>query len=268
MRWFVALAACICTVSMTGPAVAADGTTVWTAQSGDVSAELTARPTSEYGYSGFHVRIVRAGAVLLDAPAPPFLFADAYLPGADRPISVRDLDGDAEPEIVFDLYTGGAHCCVFSVLYRYDAARNAYAGLRQDWGNEGYLFRDLDRDGIPELRSGDDRFNYEFTFYAASFSPIQIWRYRDGELSDVTRSFPAAVRGDAGALWRAYRRIVRADYGWSSVRGVLAAWLADRYLLGEGEDGWKRVRAVYRGRDRKAYFGHLTGFLTRTGYVR
>ena len=268
MRRFLALAACICTVSMTGRAAATDGSTVWTAQSGDVSAELTARPRSEYGYADFHVKIVRAGAALLDAPAPPFFFADAYLPGADRPVTVRDLDGDAEPEVVFDLYTGGAHCCVFSVVYRYDAARTAYTGARHDWGNEGYLLRDLDGDGLPELRSGDDRFNYEFTFYAASFSPIQIWRYRGGELTDVTRSFPSMVRKDAAALWRAYARIARSAYDWSEVRGVLAAWLADRYLLGEGKDGWKRVRAVYHGKDRNGYLEHLTRFLARTGYIR
>src|SRR5262249_23604484 len=29
-------------------------------------------------------------------------------------VHVQDLDGDGEPEVIVDLYTGGAHCCYVS----------------------------------------------------------------------------------------------------------------------------------------------------------
>ena len=46
-------------------------------------------------------------------------------PGIDtiaspRPLTVRDLDGDGEPEVLVDLYTGGAHCCFYTVILRFD----------------------------------------------------------------------------------------------------------------------------------------------------
>ena len=49
--------------------------------------------------------------------------------------------------------------------------------------------------------------------------------------------------------------------------GVLAAYLAEKELLGEGGDGWQRLQRVYRGADREAYFADLRRFLRKTGYA-
>ena len=56
--------------------------------------------------------------------------------------------------------------------------------------------------------------------------------------------------------------------------GVLAAYLADAYSLGQSRRGWRRVRRAIRGRcyDCTArpggYLRKLRRFLRRTGYVR
>ncbi len=176
-----------------------------------------------------------------------------------------DLDGDKEPEVIADFFTGGAHCCTYSHIYRYDSKAQQYKKIRHEWGNGGYIIKDLDKDGLPEFRSRDDRFAYAFTSYAASGYPLQIWQYRQGRMVDVTRRYPKLIASDAAQLWKTYREIRNeVDNG----KGFLAAYLADKYMLGQGQDGWQRVKQAYKGRDRAQYFADLRKFLRETGYSK
>jgi len=72
-----------------------------------------------------------------------------------RSVFVTDVDGDGEPEVVLDLYWGGAHCCWYSQIYRYVPATKHYTALVRVWGNFGYVFADLDHDGTQELVTRD-----------------------------------------------------------------------------------------------------------------
>src|SRR5436190_4683039 len=126
-----------------------------TARLGDVEATVSWKPARDFEAKDVRLEIRRSGETALHATL-----------GRDAPqrIRARDLDGDGEPEVVVDLYTGGAHCCFYSRIYRY--AQPSYVALRHDWGDLGYRLRDLDHDGVPELVSADDRFAYAFTAYA------------------------------------------------------------------------------------------------------
>ena len=144
------------------------------------------------------------------------------------------------------------------------------------WGDPGYELQDLDHDGRPEFVSADDRFAYRFTYYAASALPVQIWHYDHGAMIDVTSSYPAVVRSDAATLWSEYVK-ARTDKG-ADVRGVLAAWLADEYRLGLGDEAWSKIRAAYaRGElstprvdpiwpAGQKYLSALRSFLAHAGY--
>jgi subtilisin-like proprotein convertase family protein len=240
---------------------------------GGVTATLSFREVSDE-YSDTRLRIVREGRTVLASTVP-----GAGAPGW-RPVPppvVRRLDADAEPEVVVEAFTGGAHCCTVSHVYRWSARAARYTRQTRDWGNVGYRVADLDRDGRPEFRSADDRFNYRFTAYALSAAPLQIWRLDRGRLRDVTRLFKASVRADAAAAWRRYRSLRKQRL---DVRGALAAWLADQYLLGRGDAGWKQVGAAYRrgelGKTAKkdgyaagrAYVVELRAFLRKLRYAR
>jgi hypothetical protein len=220
------------------------------------------------------LRITRLGQVRLDARVPRIGCPD--WPGwrvVGRPI-VRDLDGDGESEVVVDVYTGGAHCCTHSLLYRWRPGGERYERSTVGWGNQGYRLGDLDADGRPELSSRDDRFAARFTAYAASATPVRIWRYKRGRLLDVTRTFPREVERDAAQLWRDYLRLRRTE-----ARGLLAAWVADQALLGRADEGWRRLEEANRrgelGRGAKLdgypaggrYLAALRSFLRRTGYL-
>lgn len=248
-----------------------------TAAQGSVTATVT---WMQAGYEArdVHVTIARNGTVDVDRT----LTDEAGKPLTDTPLGLtaRDLDGDAEPEILLDLYSNGAHCCLTTLFFHYGTpAGPSYETLVQRWGNVGYRLVDLDRDGLPELRSADDRFNYRFSCYACSGVPIQIWQFRGGDfapgLQDVTRQFPAAIRKDAAAWWKAIvRELRRKDH---DVRGLLAAWAADRYLLHDQARVQDTLRAFLRRGDLtvrdggvwpsgKKYVRALRRFLDRLGY--
>jgi len=234
-----------------------------TAQRGKVRATISWRNARFFEAKDVRLRITRSGQTALETVKL----------GVDRPqtIAVRDLDSDDEAEVIVDFYTGGAHCCFFSRIYGY--AGSTYVPVRHVWGNLTYKVRDLNHDGAPELVSADDRFAYVFTAYAFSGFPTRIWEYRSRRLVDVTRSYPALIRRDAARLWKESLRARKADY--PDVRGILAAWVADEYLLGREEHAWTTMRSLNRagvlGGDRgwargSAYLVKLRKFLESRGY--
>lgn len=205
-------------------------------------------------------------------------------------LRVLDLDGDGEAEVLLKNFSGGAHCCFASLIYGYDAEAQTYRAVTQAWGNGDFELRDLDlaTDGgsenpVPEWLSRDDRFAYRFASYAASRYPLQIWRYQDRQLQDVTRAYPEQVYGDAYGLWREYGELRQrlplppadaplssdspAQVYLSALRAVLAAYQANKYSLGQETDGWQRLEQLYPWRDRPTFIADLTDQLRDTGYI-
>jgi hypothetical protein len=190
-------------------------------------------------------------------------------------VLLRDLDGDREPEVLVDLYTGGAHCCTVSAIYTYREGSGRYRRVRHNWLDAGYRLRDLRDDDLLEFRTGDARFGYRFSSYAESYLPVRILGFRDARLVDVTRRHRRILRADARRALRLYRRVRDREV---NVRGVLAAYAADRYRLGERRGARRALlRALRRGDLAPAYeldrgpFGHayitrLDRFLRRIGY--
>ncbi len=251
------------------------------AQAGDVAATLS------YDRSGRRIantRIVvaRAGSELLSERGPRFgrcregcEFSPINVFVGEPSIFVRNLDPDAEPEVLAEFYSGGANCCAVSRVYDFDPAGGRYARIERNWNTGNHRgARDLDGDGVAEIVSSDARFDYRFGCGACTPEPIRILQLRDGRLRSATRGFRTAVRADLNDHRRTYRR-ARLDR--RLARGALAAVIADRYLLGESRIARRTLRlALARGRlrgyrgdgvpDGRAYVRSLLRFLDRAGY--
>jgi hypothetical protein len=278
---YALLAACVIAGLVPAGAHARDVTK--TGHSGDVTATLTYRVVKD-DYSRVHLRIDRAGATGLDVPLTKVASCKTCATWAPGPFSVpgqpvvRDLDADGEPEVILDLYTGGAHCCVVTAFYRWDGAR--YSRRVADFGNFGYRLKDLDGDGRPELSARDEAFAYEFGPFVYSVPPVTIFQYEVGALRDVTRSYPAAIRADAKETFGYYLK-ARKKRDHAAIRGVLAGWTADECLLNRCAYAFARIDAARRAGELSrqstdlptepangAYIAKLRGFLRKYGYLR
>jgi hypothetical protein len=242
----------------------------YTANGGGVTATLDyKRASAGPGYLATRLTITRDGTTLFDAkPRPKACSGLTCSPTIEfgKPLRVRDLQGDGEPEVLFTAYTGGAHCCFVAQVYLLGADQAVTSD--RNFGDSGYRLRDLDDDGAIELVSNDWRFDYAFTAYAFSGKPVQIFHVDGGRFADVTRSFPDQIRRDARLWRRSYHKTRHRQDG--TQYGPLAAWAADRYLLGQ-RDAMLRFlksegrRGLLQPRGMR-FVGRLDGFLLRNGY--
>ncbi len=262
----------------TGSAIAAPLKERLTAQSGNVKATLSFEKNAEFGFRGKNIRlqIDRDGISRFDGipkagsqTSEDSEEGDSTIPHAYQksPLAVRDLDNDGEPEILIDYFSGGAHCCIYTLIYRYNADRETYNAINFSTRDIGYRLEDLNRDGIPEFVTADAGFAYAFSSFAGSGFPLKIWNYKRGQMIDVTKQYPKRVRNSAYRYWTNVQTILREGQD-REVKGQLAAYLADKYTLGESEDGWKNLRAIYKGDDRTEFFDKLEKFLKEAGYDR
>ena len=189
-----------------------------------------------------------------------------------RSVSVRNLGGGG-PEVLVDLYSGGAYCCWLTHVY--SAGNTSYSRASKNWGPKRPRLTQLGG-GRSEFLSHDDSFLRPYGCAQCWRYLPHVWRFDDGRFREVTRQFPAQVRPGSKKLRRRY---FRASEGDGDVKPWLAAYVATRYLLGKPRAGWRLVRrALRRGEldNRRGrydfcpcgdrYPKRLRRFLRETGY--
>ncbi len=174
-------------------------------------------------YRRLRVRVTRGEQVVFDRQ----ICAQVCGPASGGAIAFRNVWDSRTPEVVVSLYTGGAHCCFQTELVLLRPGGPA-TGIFHDWGDLGYRGQWLR--GRFWFVTGDDRFAYAYTSYAASGFPMQVWTVdRPGRLVDVTRQRLDLVAANAKRLWRSY--LGERRHG--DIRGLIGPWCADEYLLGK-----------------------------------
>jgi hypothetical protein len=225
--------------------------------------------------------IARDGTVLFDAKPEPdgcdtrFCGPTVGFGRAIQALSVLDLEGDEEPEVIYQAYTGGAHCCFVAQIYSLNAAGTRYRATDHFFGDVGFTLRPANTGGNSlDFFSADWRFDSVFTAHAASGKPIRILRFDDGELVDVTDSYRVLIRRDARKWRKLYVRTRDEDTGGAQL-GAAAAWAADRYRLGKRDATLRLLkrharRGFLRGPGKvqgRRFVRRLDGFLLRLGYA-
>lgn len=246
----IAIVAVICLIA--APAALAK---TETASAGSVTATFTFQ--GKYpNYSGQRLEISQGGAVYYNEPVTSKFCGDECAPYSavtgKSAVSVVDLEHDGQPDVVLDLYSGGAHCCTIVQIFSLDPGTMSYVETETNFGDPLTRIVDLRHNGRLEFLTGDDAFAYEFTDYAGSGLPIQILRFTGGGFLDVTRNYPRLVAKDAAFWLKAYKNLASDRYQ-DSV-GVIAAWAADEELLG-------RAKLVNTYLAQQAKLGHLNSAL-------
>ena len=178
-------------------------------------------------------------------------------------LDVRNVFGDPQPEVLVGLYTGGAHCCFATEIVIF--ASGAWRTIHHDWGDLGY--RGQWHEGRYWFITGDDRFAYAFTDFADSAFPMAVWTIDGaGHLVNATRQRPDLVAANAATLWKGYLQDKTTKK--TDVRGVLAAWCADEYLLGAASSCDSTLQAALKAGLLRIGV-HLAGFgPTDAAYVK
>jgi hypothetical protein len=265
------LVAALAALAALAPAALAD---TETATSGTVTATLSYDHTGDAPeWTNLQLAIARGGTQVYAADpsfgdcTSPYCSPAGY--GLTNSVAVTDLDGDGEPEVVLDLFTGGAHCCFVSRFYRWDGT--TYVPSDRNFGDPGYKLADLDGDGVKEMVTRDWRFGYAFTAFAFSLMPVRIYDLRAGTWSLVTKRFPDRIRADARANWHYFKKAARQN----EPRGAIAAWAADQYLLGHRAYAkrtlnrlarHRRLPGLFAPKSQRAFVRDLLRFLGRHGY--
>ncbi len=157
----------------------------------------------------------------------------------------------AVPQLVFNRFTGGAHCCTNTwIAFKMESASGWSLKDLGKLDGGGYWFEDVDGDGGQELLSVDNAFLYAFDSYAGSFAPLHISKFQNGSVDDVSEEAPMRSRLKQDLAGMEYQAKINADL-WKS-NGFLVAWVASKMRLGDGADAWSTVMENY---DRSAEFG-------------
>lgn len=248
MRTITAVCAAIaCLIAAPAALAATSGPHTETATVGNVTATLTYTTDRQgYGATDVHLAITRDGvpATLEGGGDPAAGCQECH--GATpigtfstkgnkiSSLTLADLDGNGETEVIVDTFTGGAHCCSISAIYGWDPATSRYRHLVQYWGDPGYVLKDLGGAPGQELVSADPRFAYTFCAYVCSAMPVLVYRYENFALVDVTKDFPLQMRKQDRELHKTIRQLARKPADRFAVRGMLPALCANLYRLGEG----------------------------------
>jgi hypothetical protein len=221
-----------------------------TATQGTVTATLTYDLPQSYEAANVKLAITRAGvpATVANDGAVEAVgatkdcaeFCKGAVPvggfqgGDAKSMTIADLNGDGEPEVIVDLFTGGAHCCSVSAIYGWNATTSTYDRLVWNWGDPGYSLQKLGTGPQTQLVTADDRFAYAFCAYVCSAMPTQVFEYTPTTLVNVTKQYPSLARDDAKQLRKGIASSAKSKDYFFELKGLLAPLCADYYLLGQG----------------------------------
>ena len=233
---------------------------VETVYSGPVSATLSYDRPARGGDHGMHLRIRRHNKIVVGRDLGDDLARPARNLERGRSIALRNLDGDGSLEVVVSTFTGGARCCVEADVFDYAGDRR-YRRVRRDFGDAGFRLRDVDSAGRPEFVSADTRFSGEIVAAAFHGGPIRIFHFRRTGFAPVTVRFPKTIRRNA----RFWLDQLAGFEEPEAQRGALAAYAADKALLGEYDE----ARATVEGHPSGGadFARRLTSFLHRLKYL-
>jgi hypothetical protein len=259
---------------LTLSAGAAAKTTSQSASTGGVTATFSYRGSGA-NVSNLHLTIVRGGQTAYDQPVtstncPPPSCGPGAFGAHSRSVRVIRLEPGGQPDVLLELYSGGAHCCLVDQVFSYSPITNTYLKTERYFGNSEGVLRRLGSARRWRFVSSDDSFYYTFTDFADSAAPIQIWSFSGRAFVNVTRRYPNLIAADAARWLRLFQHHL------SNGVGLIAAWAADEELLGHD----KRVQSVLATEARrhdlrdgggglatgKRFITKLNRFLHRLGY--
>jgi hypothetical protein len=252
-------------------------TSAWARTSSQSATTGGVTATFTYDASGLqvtnpHLRIVRGGQTAYDQPVSANACGSLCGPGAfgahQSSVRVIRLEPGGQPDVILELFSGGANCCFVDQVFSPSPLTGAYVKTEHEFVSAGATLRRLGSAHRWRFVSADDSFKYAFTDGADSADPIQIWSFSAGAFHDVTRGYPNLIAADAARWLKLFHRHT------STGLGLIGAWAADQELLGHDKRAQSTlVTEAHRGHLRdgahgKRFIRRLNRLLHQLGYRR
>ena len=147
-RVLTLLCAAAASLALAAPALA----TTQTVHSGAVSATFTFTTTKSFvGFKNLRLTITQSGNVLYDqAVSSKFcgkLCEPAAHTGKLSSVHALDLEHNGQPDVLLDLFSGGAHCCWIEQIFSFDPGTMTYVKTEHNFGDPGEQVLDLGHNG-------------------------------------------------------------------------------------------------------------------------
>lgn len=205
------------------------------------------------------------------APPPLTLRSVPASPTSEHGLLVGRLDREGHRFVMWQAYTGGAHCCFDIRLILPDGPERGIIPLGHfDMEMMSDIPADVDGDGRTDFVLRDNAFHYAFASFAGSFAPPQIWNVERGR----------AVGVSAAPRYRALfveaiaetRPICLDPRDGEDRNGACAAFVAASARIGDFEGAWRAMLGGYDRRDDGPRDGpfprRLRAFLVSHNYLR
>jgi len=188
-----------------------------------------------------HVTVARPGR------RPQVIRSIAATPVMPAGLSVGRLEASGARFVMWQAYTGGAHCCFDIQLILPDEPGSAIVALGSfDMEMMAQVPSDVDGDGRTDFVLRDNRFNYTFASYAGSFAPPQILNVVNGRRVDVSAA-PRYRRLFLEAMNETRENCLSSS---GDRNGACASWMAAAARAGQFERAWAEMLPAYeRGTD-------------------
>jgi hypothetical protein len=184
------------------------------------------------------------------------------------------------PIVLFQAYSGGAHCCTsVKAIVPENGRLQAVEIYDGDGGPVTSAPRDVDGDGRIDFVFPDNAFYYAFASYAESLAPARIVNIVDGRAVDVSDrpEFRGVYEGEIADARTACTGGDAGDDG-GNPNGACAAYVAIAARLGRFDAAWAEMLRHYRHdvgdgfagdrmEGRTDYPAVLRGFLVAHHYI-
>jgi hypothetical protein len=172
-----------------------------------------------------------------------------------------DVTGEGHPDVIVEIFTGGAHCC-FSTLV-YDLGSTLTKVLETPQSNCGGRFEDLDGDGVFEFVTCDDLFAYVYCAYAASPMVKVILQYEPGRgYVPASPRFAHLYAEDIAVHTR--RAEGTEDFGdWDGTnKCAVLPLVLDYVYIGQADQAWATLNRLYDYPDRLLFWTEVVRAVT------
>lgn len=232
----------------------------------DVRAELTYQVRDEE-IDHPRLKISKQGKVLFEELIKindKVTFEDISLPIA------TDLDGDWEPEVIINLALNKKGQLNESVVFSLDKESSKYKFINHGWNTKTLVYdiQDVNEDGLPEFITYNVNFLSEFVDSTEDLlGPVKVWKLENDKFIDTTNEYNDFVYEYTVSVWNKFDQLRKAkEVDQSSIKAILASYIANKHSLGQSDDAWKRLRQVYTFKDSSEYFATLKTLLNDAGY--